>query len=275
MITHEEFADEFAALAHRAGIKDECAIDLSERMRRRNENDCRAFAEVEPWNLHFHFAPQVLELPWQHRRGLIMHELGHVLCRDMPEGGTERDADLAAQDCFGERIIYDKDWPGKGLQCVRDSAQNPPYSGYDKSYYKRKAPKDPTQISYRTKRDALRVFIDWNASIIDDAFSGVSAKQPYDSFDNINHKFGIKGKRRVDTLAKALWWILPSGSPYYLEDIDVDILNETSPMRHNTDQYLTLPDYAEERRLLEQEQEYWESKYEGVLPEHDDDPVPF
>jgi hypothetical protein len=138
---------------------------------------------------------------------------------------------------------------------------NPPYSGYDPHYPEKKGPKDPTKISYRTKRDALNVFIDWNISAIDEAFSGPNAKQPYDSFDNINHRYGLKGKRRVDTFAKALWWAMPSGSPYYLEDIDVNMLNETSPMRHNTTRTLMLPDYAEERRLLEQEIASLEERY--------------
>lgn len=119
VIDKEEFADEFADLAHQAGIEDTCALEFPEYMYERHERSPRSFAEVDPHGLYFAFAPQVLELDWAHRRGLIMHELGHVLCRDLPDGGNERDADKAAERVFGERIIYDSAWPGKGLQCVR------------------------------------------------------------------------------------------------------------------------------------------------------------
>jgi hypothetical protein len=375
MISKKQFADEFSDLAYQAGIEDTCALEFPEYMSERNERSPRSFAEVAPFELHFCFAPQVLELPWQHRRGLIMHELGHVLCRDLPGGGTERDADQAAERAFRERIIYDQSWPGKGLQCVRanpvklrkiklspaqesaleargldypepeeqlladawkgsylefapehaeeifdaitdaanaeggmaeeikrrdpqgakyaraasrsltalggkvikvlaeDWKRNPPFSGYDPKYAQRKLPPDPTKISYRTKRDALNVFIDWNLGIIDEAFSGPTAKQPPDSFDNFNRMFDLEGRRQVDTFAKALWLAMPPGSPYYLEDINVEMLNETSPMRHNTDRYLTIPDYAEESRLLAKEAEYWEERYGGIFPEEEE--VPF
>jgi len=155
-------------------------------------------------------------------------------------------------------------------ELIPKTRKNPPYSGYDPRYPTRKMPKDPTKISYKTKRDALNVFIDWNSSIIDEAFSGPSARQPYDSFDNINHRFGLTGSRRVDTFAKALWWAMPAGSPFYLEDIDVEMLNATSPMIHNTDRRLTLPDYAEEQRLLEKQRDYYESRYYA-----DEEEVPF
>jgi len=125
MISKEEFAEEFAELAYEAGIEDICAIDFPEYMRERNDEDPRSFAEVDPWQLEFYFAPQVLDLPWTHRRGLLMHEIGHVLARDLPNGGTEDDADHAAREVFGETIIYDRRWPGKGLQCVRCGRENP------------------------------------------------------------------------------------------------------------------------------------------------------
>lgn len=119
MISKKQFCAEFAELAHEAGIQGLCAIDFSERLRRRHERDPRAYAEVDVWELHFFWAPQVLSLPALHRRGLIMHEIGHVLCRQLPSGGTEDDADDAAESVFGQWIEYDRSWPGKGLQCVR------------------------------------------------------------------------------------------------------------------------------------------------------------
>jgi hypothetical protein len=110
-----KFCEEFSELAGEAGIADECAIEFTSEVR----TSPRQYAAVDVWELHFYFAPETLELPEAHQRGLIMHEIGHVLCRDLPEGGTEDDADSAANEAFGETIRYDKSWPGKGLQCVR------------------------------------------------------------------------------------------------------------------------------------------------------------
>lgn len=121
MITQQEFANEFADLAHEAGITDTCKLEFPEYMELRNIEDPRSFAEVDPWDLHFAFAPQVLELPESHRQGLIMHEIGHVLCREMPGGGSETDADRAAESVYGIPIEYDHRFPGKGLQCVASS----------------------------------------------------------------------------------------------------------------------------------------------------------
>ena len=53
------------------------------------------------------------------------------------------------------------------------------------------------------------------------------------------------------------------------------MLNDTQPMLHNAEeQLLRIPDYAEERRLVDQEAAYWEEKYGNLLPESDDE-VPF
>ena len=111
-VTRDDFADEFAELAWRAGIRDTCVLDFS----LEHEPGGRNYADVDPWELHFRFAPEAPRLPAANRRGLIMHEIGHVLCREFPGGGTEDDADRAAERAFGVRITYDRRWPGKGLQ---------------------------------------------------------------------------------------------------------------------------------------------------------------
>ena len=113
-ISFDRFVDEFVELANKAGIDDVCSIELSNEVR----TSPRSYADVDPWALRFRFAPDTLDLPRSHRRGLLMHEIGHVLAREMPGGGTEDDADRAAERVFGERIFYDRRWPGKGLQCV-------------------------------------------------------------------------------------------------------------------------------------------------------------
>ena len=152
---------------------------------------------------------------------------------------------------------------------------NPPFSGWRENWWLEKLPRDVTKIAYRRKRDALNVFMDWNQSLIDLAFNGPSQEHPPDSFDNFNSAYGLKGKRRITNFAKAVWFSLPAGGPYYLEDINVNMLNDMQPMLHNAEeQLLRIPDYAEERRLVDQEAAYWEEKYGNLLPESDDE-VPF
>jgi len=150
--------------------------------------------------------------------------------------------------------------------------QNPPFSGWREDWWLEKHPRDVTKIAYRRKRDALNVFMDWNQRLIDLAFNGPSQEHPADSFDNFNQKYDLKGKRKINTFAKAVWFALPAGTPYYLEDIDVDMLNETSPMRHNAEEgQLTIPDFAEERRLVDLEAAYWQDKYGDVFPEEEEE----
>jgi hypothetical protein len=112
-ISRERLAEEFLELARRAGLG-RCALDFSERMRRVHEKRARRYAEVEPERLRFYLAPQALWLPREHRRGLLAHEIGHVLA----PRGDEDDADRAAADVLGVEIEYDLRWPGKGLQVV-------------------------------------------------------------------------------------------------------------------------------------------------------------
>lgn len=158
---------------------------------------------------------------------------------------------------------------------VINPEDNPPFSGWREGWWREEMPHDVTKIAYRRKRDALNVFMDWNGPLIDQAFNGPSQKHPHESFDNFNAAHGLKGKRRVTTFAKAVWFALPAGGPYHLEDIDVNALNDTQPMIHNAEeQLLRIPDYAEERRLVDLEAAYWE-KYADLLPEDDDAEVPF
>lgn len=265
-ISQEQFAEEFVALACKAGIADTCALDLSERMRRLHERNARRYAEVEADRLHFHFAPQTLWLPEDNRRGLIAHELGHVLCRDIPGGGTEDEADEAAYEALGLVIAYDGRWPGKGLQAAVEG--NPPYSGWVDQWWRRAALR-PDRVCYRTKTEALNKLLDANWRLVE-AWGGPGRPDAPTEFEAINHRYSLRGDRRVDTLAKAAWWSLPGPGPWCLENIDLDLLNQTGPALHAEREFgegFRLPDYAEETRLL--------ARYEAEYPEHEDVPVPF
>lgn len=122
-MTEDDFIDEFEPLLEQAGIEN-ATIEFTDEVR----TSPRSYAAVEPYDdvPHFLFAPEVLELPEAHRRGLIMHEIGHVLCAHLPNGGTEDDADEYALAAFGEKILYDHNWPGKGLQYVATENPAPP-----------------------------------------------------------------------------------------------------------------------------------------------------
>lgn len=152
---------------------------------------------------------------------------------------------------------------------------NPPYSGYVKDWWEKPHPKDEDRIAYQTKTDALNVFADHNRGIIDD-YGGEGMVHSPESFEAINHQEGLKGKRRVNTIARALWWALPSGGPpWYLEDIDVELLNRTAPAIYNQRGLsFHLPDFAEQERLLREEEAYnmerWEERQEHWPDEGDD-----
>lgn len=206
---------------------------------------------------------------------------GSMLDKYGPFSHVESDTVEGALDQLFERA---SDWvyqPGAVDATVTEIEQfrhplhaNPPFSGWRDAWWLEKMPRDVTKIAYRRKRDALLVFMDWNGRLIDLAFNGPSQEHPADSFDNFNSKYELKGKRKITNFTKAVWFALPAGAPYYLEDIDVNMLNDTQPMIHNAEeQQLSLPDYAEERRLVDLEAAYWEERY-SLLPEEDDE-VPF
>lgn len=263
-IARERLAEEFTALARKAGIADTCAIDISEHMRSVHSRNARRYAEVDPDGLHFYFAPQTLWLPPENRRGLIAHELGHVLCRDLPGGGSEDDADQAAWRVLGVGISYDGRWPGKGLQTA--SVRNPPYSGWVDGWWRKPVPR-VDKVCYRTKTEALNKLLDANWRIVE-AWGGPNRKDDPVAFEAVNHRYGLRGSRAVDTLAKAVWWALAGPGPWCLEAIDLELLNATDAgqmAQRELGESFRLPDYVEEQKHLRR----WEAEY----PEHEE--VPF
>lgn len=101
-------------------------------------------------------------------------------------------------------------------------------------------------VCYTTKGEALRAFKDWNQRVID-AAGGLDQEMSKGEFDSVNERYGLKGKRKVRTVAQAMETVVPSGRPFCLDQIDLDTLNETTPAREAGP--FTLPDYVEEHKL--------------------------
>lgn len=79
----------------------------------------RRYAQCIPPKLRFEFAEATLGLDAAHRRGVVAHEVGHVVEYLMRGNTSERGADRTAKQTLGVEIGYDKSWPGKGLQVAR------------------------------------------------------------------------------------------------------------------------------------------------------------
>lgn len=115
-VSEATFRAELEAVLLGAGIPerkvDAAILEFPEELGVRHEGDPRAYAEVNPHELLFRFAPQALLLPEENRLGLLAHEVGHVI----DPLATENGADRAVERRLGVRIVYDPRWPGKGLQ---------------------------------------------------------------------------------------------------------------------------------------------------------------
>lgn len=83
---------------------------------------------------------------------------------------------------------------------------------------------------YPIKRDALRVFLDANRRLVDH-YGGPDQRESPAEFDAINHRYGLRGRRAVRTIADAVWEAMPAGAPYCVDAIDIEALNDTSPAR--------------------------------------------
>lgn len=122
----------------------------------------------------------------------------------------------------------------------------------------RQPPPPAPKPCYRSKGAALRQFVEANRDIIEQ-YSGINHRESPAEFDAINHKYGLRGKHAVRSIAEALWVAMPPGRPYCLEDIDLDALNRTAPARtaSREETPFRLPDYVEEARLLRAEIEHY------------------
>jgi hypothetical protein len=81
---------------------------------------------------------------------------------------------------------------------------------------------------YQSKADALNVVRDVNRRLIEQ-WGGMDTVSSGGEFDAINHRYGLRGKDQVKSVADALWIAMPPGRPFCVDNLDVDTLNETSP----------------------------------------------
>lgn len=135
---------------------------------------------------------------------------------------------------------------------------NPPYSGYQPQWYTKPRP-GSDRVCYPTKTKALLVFMDHNWQVIEE-WGGPGRVDDPTAFESINEEHELRGRRRVDSLAKALWWSMPAGRPFCLENMKLELLNQTDPATHSFSErgmVFTLPDYVEEAELAKREADYY------------------
>jgi hypothetical protein len=117
------------------------------------------------------------------------------------------------------------------------------------------------KMCYRTKTDALNKFLDYNWRIVEEVFRGPNFGHGREGFDNINHAYELTGRNVADTLAKAVWWSLPGPKPWCLTNINVALLNE-GDIAQRAGATFSLPAYAEEQKMIEEEEEWWKDQGE-------------
>lgn len=122
------------------------------------------------------------------------------------------------------------------------------------AWWRRKAPRT-ARACYSRKTDALNAFKDQNLDIVERW--GMNRSASGGEFDAVNERYNLRGKKRVKTLAQALWAVMPGRPPYCLDKIDLATLNETTPAREGGG--FRLPDEAAAERWKKGEERYWRS----------------
>lgn len=115
------------------------------------------------------------------------------------------------------------------------------------------------KLCHRTKHEALQAMRDANRATIDE-WGGLDASSPAAEFDSINARYGLKGDKKVRTIAQALWVSMPPRPPYCLDEIDLDSLNATAPGSKGNG--FQLPDWAMDQ-IAEKE---WTRHYAQLAP---------
>jgi hypothetical protein len=118
------------------------------------------------------------------------------------------------------------------------------------------------RVCYPTKTKALIEFVDTNQDIIQN-YGGIDYQVSPAEFDAVNHKLGLSPRRQVRSIAEALWAAMPSGRPYCLDQIDLDVLNDTSPAKE-AQRSFELPDYVHERQMAKAEADHARRALQGA-----------
>ncbi len=146
-----------------------------------------------------------------------------------------------------------------------------PFGLYVPDWPKKPTPKPRTNavlrrgrpVCYRTKADALNVFKEYNAHVLQHRGGGLYERDSSgQSFDPINHKYGLEGRHKVTTMREALWVAMPPGAPYCLARIDIETLNELLPAKEAGG--FRLPDHVYEEAAAGGQAEYYRQRGEGA-----------
>jgi hypothetical protein len=115
------------------------------------------------------------------------------------------------------------------------------------------------RLCYRTKTAALQAFRDANHDTIE-TWGGLDVTASPAEFDSINAKYGLKGRKAVRSLARALWVTMPKDRPFCLDRIDIAALNETSPGQHGTG--FRLPRVAYDAQADREQERHYQAQRE-------------
>lgn len=182
---------------------------------------------------------------------------------------------LELDDMFDDEVHVRMPVPAREYIDMRDYmtgivVDNPPYSGYQPRWYTKPRP-GANRLCYPTKTKALLVFLDHNWQMVEE-WGGPGRVEDPTAFEAINEEHGLLGRRRVDSLAKALWWVMPSGRPFCLDNMNLELLNATDAAAHGFRERgmrFALPDHVEEAKLAEREAEH----YAELLDEDDPESI--
>ncbi len=143
------------------------------------------------------------------------------------------------RDCVSGRFV-----PAKSV--VNNCVVPPPKPHVP--WWRDETPVKEQRVCYPTRALALRVFKEANQHAIDRA-GGMDQVSTDGSWDAVNERFGLRGKRRVASVRQAIEAVMPPGKPFCLDRMDLETLNETRPAQEAGG--FRLPDFVEEMKWLE------------------------
>jgi hypothetical protein len=116
-------------------------------------------------------------------------------------------------------------------------------------------------MCYRRKADALNVFKDYNLHVTENWGGLLQPDSTGATFDAINERYGLRGKKKVKSFAEAYWVAMPPHPPYCLDRIDIKTLNELPPAQEHGG--LRLPNYVYDEIARRAEEKYYQQALYG------------